>query len=500
MGNKTSDKTRGVKLRRLILSACLVIVWAPLGGWLFFKKDEIQKSAEIEQVNSALASEDPAWRREHVFILNEDLQVARRQGRPLLESSGGGEEHLNPERIRILAIGDSYAEGVGLFNDNDRWWVVLQDELNSLHGEGVFEVVGLGDSGASAFSYAQWVERIKNKDYQGLSKNSEESEKVFEKPFDFIIIGHLGNDVIAREGDGVKGAGSIPYGEHDEITEGGRENPFLEDYKKVPERIREASQGAELYWMPMEPQTTRDPLFKYWENHGFEYVETPNSLKLKNEHERVDLMVHPKDRHPNAALYYTYGKDAAESISKKVDKERLQKAIGEKQPIKTNLISSYKPHTLEFKEGGVIFYSGEADPSTCSGYQREGVEMVCENDKIGYKMDGAEIPAQFVSCSNLGRPHLQIGFDRLHKGTIKIEILKTKRFETEIDLYAYGYDKDRFIVVKPLGSLRAGESLKVGLGPAVRGVFLAERGKNTCDYKTAEEGNLNRFEFEITQK
>jgi hypothetical protein len=92
--------------------------------------------------------------------------------------------------------------------------VVLQDELNSLYGEGVFEVVGLGDSGASAFSYAQWVERIKNREYQGFSKNPEEAEKVFEKPFDFIIVGHLSNDVIAREGDDVKGAGSIPYGEH----------------------------------------------------------------------------------------------------------------------------------------------------------------------------------------------------------------------------------------------------------------------------------------------
>lgn len=136
---------------RLVALAALALV-----AGLFFG---LQRSVE-----PVLAS-PLEWLREAEFYNVQNLERINVDPRTFLVRVGDDAAHTNPDRIRILAVGDSYVWGVGITEPVMVWPRRLEELLEEKWGEGTVEVLLLGQGGLSTMGEA---ERLSPELLQGL--------------------------------------------------------------------------------------------------------------------------------------------------------------------------------------------------------------------------------------------------------------------------------------------------------------------------------------------
>jgi hypothetical protein len=94
-----------------------------------------------------------AWKRESRYLYADN--EARVGTDPVIYPG----DTLPPrtEAIRVLVVGDSVTYGHGARDLDMRWWRLLEEELDTRSGDGVFEIITMARNGASMYRYADWL-------------------------------------------------------------------------------------------------------------------------------------------------------------------------------------------------------------------------------------------------------------------------------------------------------------------------------------------------------
>lgn len=472
---------------RAVLRGFAVVVLVVCGvfaAWAWGRSGALEEAREVEMVNEALQDPELVWVREKLHYGGHEMLRRPCPQCPdgvLLGDRTGLATYTNPARIRVLAVSDSYAVGAYLPDLDARWWVQLEDALDAATTEGTFEVVGIGRSGASGYSYAAWVEAIAAGDF---SLFANDDTGVLRGDFDAIVIGHVGNDAIPGEADGEAAPRPVgPAGSTDWTT-----------YERVPARIAGAARGAALYLAPLYKGRDDARIERIYREHGFHVVAMDRSDTMQRRHDLRDLIVLPVDGHPSGAVYRAHAEDIAAAMLTTLDRGRLDAATLAARPAVRPFIASYMPTTLEAEmDGGgryaTIRWTGRVGSHPCLYAGAEDVGGMLECGK--YFVRGARVPTQHTPCAAMGRPYVQIMLDRAYDGNVTVAMPEADG--TEYEVYGYGYDLEGFSQIARIGTLRPGGEIDFNTNETLRGVLVAEAGRVGCEWGDESDGVIAPF-------
>lgn len=494
------------------IALAVLLVWGGLGLWLLGKDDTFTRAETIEAVNRELVNPGLVWAREDMYL--NSLEMWRRPcptcppGRLL-----GGETGLpvwgNPERIRILTVGDSFAAGSGLFDANARWGARLEQVLSRRHGEGTFEVVSIGESAVSAFAYTEWLEAIERGDYSWFTNDE---TGALRGKFDVIVIGHIGNDVVYSPGDAyldIPDLEIIPWDEQNDVLKKGGANPNWEAYTQLPERMKAAGDGAAMLVVPMYSngvdEAFGDPrLQPLYEAAGFDVVNMVRGAEWMKEVGPERYRVNPADLHPGHGFYTVASEDMADAVETAVGPARIARAKTHGGEVRRALLASHLSVGLKVvhdTNGVSVAWDGNAwlpsprfaDCLVAAG-RSEGSGLECGT----YYYQGSRIPAQHLPCATLGRPHVVLAFATDREG--RASITHVAGSETALEVYGYRYGVVDVEIV-PVVRLVAGETGSIDVHGEVgfEGIFVAEVGKTTCMYEEEADGMVGPFQLYISE-
>lgn len=480
----------------------LVLVWAPV-AW--FRASDGDR-AEIIEVSRMLENPDLSWSREDLYYGYTNMQ---RLAGPYQGEHVVPDVHRNPERIKVLVLGDSFTYGWGSTDLDSRWPRLLEDELNARTTDGTFEVVTLAAGGASTATQAGWLRRLADGDLEHLGI-SESVAPSFQTPFDAVVLGYVDNDVIANPYDEFIPEGAyVPTASEDEhrIVSGEIPNPNEVHFRAAVAAIKSFAGSAPALWMPLDysggtssPYDLVEPVFTAA---GFSTAEPTHARELSRRFDPVSLMVDPVDTHPGPPLLAAFAKDAAEALFPLLDPTRLDAAMRNAFPIERSAVSNYHPTTLEIEAVSntkvrVSMPDSASHQYTCTQFTVSGTRSSsCDGETMTFLVKDQRLPAQYVACSYLVRPYAQVMFDR-HLGPASSARIELSSAESALDVYSFGYDPDGFRTHTLLGRVRPGESLDVSLGSrSTRGVLFAEEGSVGCPDATAHDIRLGPFTMDV---
>lgn len=492
------------------IAIAVLLVWGGLGLWIVGKNDAFTRSEAIEAVNRELVNPGLVWAREDMHL--NSLEMWRRPcptcppGRLL-----GGETGLpvweNPERVRILTIGDSFAVGAGLFDANARWGARLEQTLSKRHGDGNIEVVSIGESAVSAFAYTAWLEAIARGDYSWFTNDE---TGVLRGKFDAIVIGHIGNDVVHSPGDAylrLPDLQIIPWDRQEGIIGRDETNPNWEAYTMLPSRMAAAGGGAAMLVVPIYSngvdEAFGDPRIRpLYEAAGFDVVHMVLGAEWVKRAGPERSRVNPADLHPGHGFYAAASMDMADAVEKAIGPTRIARAKARGGEVRRPLIASHLSIGLKVEHntsGADVAWNGNAwtpAPDICFSAtgRSEGSYLECNV----YRYQGSRIPAQHLPCATLGRPHMVLAFASDREGTATIEHLDGGGIVLEVYGYRYG---EIDVEIEPVAQLAAGETGTVEVRGEVGfdGIFVAEAGKTTCEYDDDAGGMIGAFQMRISE-
>lgn len=473
---------------------------------------------QTREVLETIAANESAWSREDLYrkTLNRVRAAAQMpQTRSVV--------HHNPERIRVLVIGDSFTFGTGLVDLSTRWPDVLEEVLDARTAPGTFEVVRYAEGGTSTYAHASWAYLIANgkhpRDDDGVALNKELSG-----PFDILILGYVDNDRFVYPGTEARQQALFPEGLIRRFAEIG--SPNVDLYGLVPvdgetvskilyegepdpneelfaasiKFMRESMPGTDMIWMALswldrnrKAAMRSRPLF---EQSGFIMASTTHLDRMTDSYDVSELMVTGVDHHPGSALLHAYAEDAADTILSNISKKRIETAKRSARPATVPLVAYYAPTAVDVvsyeTEARISFDSSKADADTCKedGVVEGGVgevALVCEDGKASYVRDWAgswpekEIDyakrsaAQVAPCVTLNNPHAMISLHRRVTHTV-LTITDRRDNGPALALYALGYDADGFEVVAHIRDISPGEEVRTATGPDLRALLISRSG------------------------
>lgn len=494
-----------VKLR-LLIAAALAAVAAVLAAGLWV----LDSRVEPEAGGNATA----AWTRENVYLSNAN--VTRINVGTDLRPQIPVDWSANPDRIRILVVGDSSTWGHGAEDLDMRWPARLQEILDERTAPGAIEVVVIAENGASTVLQAEWltpalIEQINP---------------------DLIVIAQNANDV-APSGREVVFCGEFPNGEcpplivedseeYRECNAGGYGNPVLmeqaaEQFPEIAKQLNDARCDPvllrEATGLPLKRDILDDPknsayysaftdalativtnagnrpvvrmsvaameeemrhvalLEDAWRNAGYVIAEMPrmSAAIVTAAQRRENFDINPGNSHPGPVATLLMALDVADVVLPLLPSERLDAATANAVPPKRPLLSNYLPVGLQLGDHtprSVLVING--DPKA---------EHTVITDIAGLTTGEQSTP-----CATLGRPHGRLMFNpQIQTGTV-IELTMIAPQTGMFELSTVGYDRDGRQIIAPAGTLKAGTALTVTTGPEVRGVLIAVPTGN-CDVK-----------------
>lgn len=492
---------RRKKSTRAAIAAVVIALWVPLGVWMVRQEPEVRQAQAIEEANAAATEPEFVWGREQLYL--NSLELFRRPCPKcpygaLLGRAGEGIQWENEERVRILAVGDSFAYGAGLEDLGARWWVQVERILNERYGEGTFEVVGIGASSTSTFTHERWVKEIAEGNFDSFPNDK---YGVLKKPFDALMFGYVANDAVFNEGDefmGTSGHVPIPIENEMEVIAEPQKNPNWGSYLQSIKRIRETWPLTPLFLVPMMTQIDKNAIEPY-EEAGFTIVPMVKSTEWFSNTTIEDRWVYRGDSHHNPRTYRVIAEDVADSISKNLPKDRIKRASSRGGRVIRPLIADWLDPTVRVSEtdgtatvewiGSVVEIAKWPVCRNAGGY---GLEVYLECGK--YFRDGKEIPTQILPCARLGRPYVALFFSDGVTGRHQVAYREGEA--EKLDVYGYGYGLNWDIIMEYIQPLAQGETLTVDLG-SYSGLLIAEDGKNTCEYEDVPGSAPSRFKATI---
>lgn len=437
----------------------------------------------------------------------DDIQAGRRAG-----------DRAPGDPIRVVVVGDSHPYGYGNADASVRWPTLLEEELNRRTGPGTFEVVVLAQPGTSTLSHEEWLRE--NPDIVGSAdvivdalvandvvpsglekvlcptgKDCEPTTAEYTALMRECIRGNQVGGNIANlvsglapelakrliEGECTPQAASEATGlpTNDELQANIRSSRYWPMFQQAISSMLQTAHGRPLLVTPMRvhedrqwPDTATD-FAQEFAAQGAVVVPEPTVEKVLAGPWDPDMEVNPGDGHPGPMVTTAYAKDTATAILQAVSPEAVRVATAAyaswdaTHDHASKLVTSWLPQEMLVEQT----QSGRALVSYAHGERLPAYST--------FRIGGRQMPAQFVPCGWLGRPHVRLMLDRSLPAQTPVTIALTSK--SPLEVFGTGYDAAGRIVVTSQGTVSPGKPLTVHTGDhGLTGLLLADPQQSGC--------------------
>jgi hypothetical protein len=454
---------------RVAVAAAAAAVWVPVVLFAVHRADsDLSRLADlVSTANPESAREDQYleidnWRRVHAGP-PEQFSVA---------------EYHNPQRLRILVLGDSFTYPTGLVDLDARWPKILESIMDAATAPGSFEVVSLAAPGASTFSHAEWVLALDTGSFETLPAGLG-AGAAFAMPFDAVVVGYFENDIFAGRYDtevpqqlrDPLGPDAPRWYEHISaeseaaVVSGSMRNPNEVLLDPARRTIWSFAGSVPAVWVPLgtHPVHLRNaarvaPAFA---EAGFVIAPTPHGDDLRARYDAESLMVSPTDLHAGTALLRSFAADAAAALFDVLDPVAVAAAVSGAIPPSRPSVSNMLPVGLSVASGvssATVVHdpAAVADPDDCTRSDTEPVLVECVHSggllRTVWDSGDADLAVpQLYPCFRLGRPFALVVFDGDLGSNASVSVIAGSGV-----LFSYGYDPSGFEQFSELGPLTPG--------------------------------------------
>lgn len=499
--------------QRLLLLLAFCVVWTPV---LVLRAgstgDRLRESSEF-QLAEGSREETLVGGREALYRMQVN---GSRIGNPIAVEQVAPDTHRNPNRVRVLVLGDSFTFGQGAYDTDMRWWKRLEEELAARVGDGVFELVVIAQNGSSVVTHAGWVKGIVTGDrtvFEGpWSRNdrtpgSETFDDAFARvvggPFDALLVGFVDNDVIVGSGGGfVPDTEVLPYDGLDigDVTLGRVPNPNADLIEEAIAYMAAQFRDAPLLLLPLDKAASRLDVeyeqFPPYREHGFTVVDNPATERALNEVPLRERMINPVDEHPGPVLTRAYAVDAADTLATLLE-DRVAEARRTATPPVRSLVSNLLPAEVSVevsRNGATLRFTGVM-ADRCAVMMESGMNVVrtieCADGGVRpvFEVGGEEVPPQHLPCITLGRPHVAVWLDRMLPAGTNVTIGLVDGPSSGLSVQTVGYTPKDRLIVGEASTLSVGGSFAYQSGRTSTGFLLAHPDLDGC----ALENPLDSF-------
>jgi len=483
--------------RRIIAATTVLAIWATVGV-------VITRGSEDSPVYEIPASSAPLWEREASYIWGANSSRLPAGPENIVQVPY---KNTNPNRVRVLVVGDSATYGHGVTDLDSRWWERLGHELDERTEPGTFEIIALGQNGASMFRYADWLTK----------------ERIAQLNPDLILIALNGNDGVPT-GDETAvcpdgGCEPIRYLETDETfntcmrassrlpaadqpalhnrctKEADRANggslpsqidvlavtddyPYQRAFESSLSTITENAGGIAIGVLPMLSQRIDNEAYDTLGERIVKAGWTVSPLRstrqiLSDTPDDPDLLAHPLDRHPGPLATAAMATDGADLVLGMLASERLAKARDTATGSERLLISNYLPSRLRVDQSSV----------------KAKVNVLVRPP------DATSFGNQFIPCARIGRGHIELMLNPTLRPGSRVSMSNVTQ---PVDVFAIGYSGDQRRKVRMIGQLEPGNVLDFTIGEyGLRGILVAERDAASCTDEVIDLKRTLDFELDI---
>lgn len=442
-----------------------VLVW-------FVYADPLGNIVERDTAVLQTYNPDVMWEIDQLYMLLETARRVPPLAKPL--QIPAKDYSNNPKRLRILLVGDSFVDGVGITNLESRFAPSLERELENLLGEGSVEVVSLSQGGASMFSYAKWMEIHKTGEKVSLDNTLELDYVDLSGNFDATVLAFTPNDSIPGiEWLDIPEIVKLSPEEEASVLKGEMVDPNQDLLLKSIESFKKNSPGSTKIWYDLNFNgyiKGRPQMAPVFEKYGYKIAPTPNLDALVKKTEPDKLFSTPAENHPTAAVVRAYSMDLATFIYASLPKDRIKEAAASAVASPRPIVSNYLPTDIKVssdQKSAELSYTTK-NAQKCNSarsnfkpkFEYDNRSVSCSTDAPEslpkYYLEGSEIPLVLMPCAPLGNPHLSVFFSQ--KGLdVSVNVEQTGKNISYLDLYAILEDADGF--------LRFEKKKQVGLNP-----------------------------------
>ncbi len=466
--------------RRLFVSSAVLLVWA-LFGW-FFLNANVSSKASLDQVSATLSDPDPAWAREDLYY---GVANTLRTDSIFLPRQMTMNPPTNPDRVRILVLGDSFTYGQGLTDWSARWPDRLQQFLDEKYGTSVVEVTTLARMGANMTTYGSWVRDLQAGNlsaFTGSGANSEVYATALKDPFDLVILGFVDNDYLATSWDGYVPKNEyvdIPVDDWEQVISGEKPNPNEKYFFAALKEVRQYAAPSPFVLLPLAimpiERISSYKRFPSVRATGVDVEEPLEQERLGSNRDPKEFMATPVDAHPNSAWQAAISKDALRIVERVVSSASIASAQA----------NADQPNHPSFHVNGFLPTSASLTRTSPTSYDfsHDGVSTIeCRALAVGYGryskcdppsfvVNDKTIPFQGVGCALVGAPYVQLELNPGLKDGSTVKLTLSSR-STPLSLYSYGYDENWFLKVYEVTNLQPGKSFKLRTSPEVHGLLF----------------------------
>ena len=477
----------GVNRKRLISISAIVSLWVVAFVVLDFSSRDNstyqQVEPEVMSPRAPLPASFIAWKRESRYLYADNQ--ARVGTDPVIYPG----DTLPPrtEAIRVLVVGDSVTYGHGAHDLDMRWWRLLEEELDTRSGDGVFEIITMARNGASMYRYADWLtaETISTIDPDLIMLALNRNDVVpfgNEGMFCSDVSGETCNHFRYLQGYApyqqcMNDADSLPATDRpaafrscerssratsprelldmNTLFQDPRKTMFAKEFDKATAMIRRGAGNTPLVIFPAFSSPVEvdgiAQLLDYFEDKGFMTVEAPLTTSLINKGDHASFNIHPYDAHPSRLVTRAISLDAVSAVYGHISAASLAEAertVGKRPSPRLALVSNVLPVSL------VVM----GDDRSATIVATPGPRPLADD-------------MQIVPCGDLMQPHTRIMLDpRLVAGT-RIT-LRVNEASEPLDVHTVGYIDDKQVINEPT-SVGKGESITITIGErGARGVLI----------------------------
>lgn len=442
--------------------------------WVFIAGSDVTDKAEVDAVKRQVGNPTDIWAREDLYYLTHNTL---RRAHPLIEMQVAPARYRNPNRIRILALGDSYTAGWGLTDLDSVWWRQLEFELDAATADGTFEVVALGAGGSSLYTYAGWAQEIESGIYNAVARPDTDTTRLSDN-FDAVVLGYVENDIIANPDDSFIAEQDRPAelaADWVPVTTGEVANPHQSYFESAPGVIKAAFAAPLNIWLPLtgsDPST--NPAYQWgslFESAGWLLADNPSSRDTRSRFNDTELMVTPIDAHPGPRMQLSFAKDAARSLLENLDPDRLASATATATTTVQPTLSGHLPVSLDLQEranGWVVAHDGIIPPICLDNASGGDHGTRClDGSKFWFFSNGKTYDPQWVGCATINQPHVQVMFSR---SSLPLSISLTTPTDGDLEVWALTINPDGSMESRHLAPLF---DTQVALPTGTRGVYIA---------------------------